>query len=193
LQVGLEGQQQQQQTGQGPRFFMSRRDNVTAFWLRPDNIEGVLKPTIGTEDGCVFLLDDDARNKYGAAYPIEFTTASTDLAFAEPTLATRQKNGQFLEIVYEPEGEWDLLVDIFWDDVYIETIPFNMGGAGGVLGSMLLGSDVIGMSGVKTSRRRIPGSGRRFRMNCLNEGVNQNVSISEFHLSFTIGDERTPE
>jgi Concanavalin A-like lectin/glucanases superfamily len=195
LQVGFEGQQQQRQGGGGaPRFFMSRRDNASSAWLRPDNIDGVLKPVIGTEEGRILLLDEDARNKMGTqAYRIEFTTASSDLAFIDASLATRMKNGQFLELLYEPEGEWDLLVDIFWDDIYTDTITFNMGGAGGVLGSMVLGSDVIGAAGVRTARRRLPGSGRRFRMSCLNEGLNQNVSISEFHLSFSVGDERTAE
>ena len=198
LQLGFASIQQMQSTsGSGgntaPRFFMSRRDNASAAWLRQDNLDGVLKPVIGTEEGRIYLLDEDARNKEGEGYRIEFTTASTDLAFIDQGLATRMKNGQFLELVYEPEGEWDLLVDIFWDDIYTDTITFNMGGAGGVLGSMVLGVDVMGASGVRTSRRRLPGSGRRFRMTCFNEGVNQNVSISEFRLSFSVGDERTAE
>jgi Concanavalin A-like lectin/glucanases superfamily len=195
LQVAFPGlQQQQQQGGSPPRFFMSRRDDAGALWLRPSNLDGTLKPTIGTEDGCIFLLDDDNRTKYdGSGYPIEFTTANTDLAFMDPNLATRHKNGQFLELVYEPEGEWDLLVDVFWDDIYTDTLAFNMGGAGGVLGYMVLGVDVIGSSGVRSSRKRLPGSGRRYRMTCFNDGPNQNVSISEFHLSFGVGDERTAE
>jgi hypothetical protein len=172
---------------------MSRRDNASALWLRPNSLDGVLKPVIGSEEGCVFLLDEEARNKYGAGYPIEFSCANIDMSFLDPGLATKHKNGQFLEINFEPEGAWDLLVDVYWDDIYTETIPFNMGGGGGVLGSLVLDSDFIGASGVKNARRRIPGSGRYFRITCSNDGVDQNVSISDFHLSFTIGDERTPE
>ena len=181
-----------QQAGLPPRFFMSRRDQVTALWLRPAD-DGILRPAIGGEDGKIYLLDQDARNKNDVGYEIRFSTANTDLSFVDPALATRHKTGQFLEIVYEPEGEWDLLVDVFWDDIYTETVAFNMGGAGGVLGEFVLDTDTLGASGVKESRRRIAGSGRRMRLTCSNDGVNQNVSIAEFHLSFNIGDERTPE
>jgi hypothetical protein len=193
IQLAFPTLQQQQQTGPTPRFFMSRRDSANAIWLRPDNTDGLLKPTIGSEDGCIYQLDDDARNKKGVGYPIQFSTASTDLSFVNPALATKQKNGQFLEIVYEPEGEWDLLVDTFWDDIYTETLAFTMGGAGGVLGSFVLDSDLLGAAGIRESRRRVAGSGRRFKITCTNDGVNQNVSLAEFHLSFTVGDERTPE
>jgi len=199
LQIGFPTLQQQQIASGAalPRFFMSRRDQANTVWLRPDNTDGVLKPTIGGDNGCIYQLDDDVRAKYyggsSHGYPIEFSTADTDLSFVDPSVATRHKNGQFLEITYEPEGEWDLLVDIYWDDVYTETVAFNMGGAGGVLGTMVLGLDLLGAAGVKSSRRRVPGSGRRFKMNCRNDGVNQNVSIAEFFLSFSVGDERTAE
>jgi hypothetical protein len=172
---------------------MSRRDECTALWLRPSNADGILKPTIGGENGTIYTLDEDIRSKDGLPYEIRFSTANTDLAFLEPSLATKHKTGQFLEIVYEPEGEWDLIVDIFWDDIYTETVAFNMGGAGGILGDFIIGTDVLGAAGIKESRRRISGSGRRMRMTCSNDGINQNVSLAEFHLSFVPGDERTPE
>jgi hypothetical protein len=177
-----------------PRFFMSRRDKFNALWLRPDNADGVLKPAIAGDNGCIYTLDEDACNKdYNQGYPIQFSSADTDLSFADQGLATRSKNGDFLEIVYEPQGQWDLLVDIFWDDIYNDTVAFSMGGAGNVIGSFVLDSDVLGSAGVRQTRRRIPGSGRRFRMTCHNDGVNQQVAIAGFFLSFTPGDERTPQ
>jgi hypothetical protein len=197
IQLGMESAAiAQQNQGLGPRFFMSRRDQASSSWMRPAPEDGgIPKPAIGEEDGCIYLLDQDARNKRGAGYPIEFSTANTDLAFASQggELATKQKNGEFLEIVYEPEGEWDLLVDVFWDDHWVDMLAFNMGGAGVPLDVFMLDRDVLGASGVKEVRRRLVGSGRRFRMTCRNDGLNENVSIAQFHLSFGVGDERTPE
>ena len=193
LQIGFDRQLQGGQQQTPPRFFMSRRDTASALWLRPNALEGILKPTIGSEDGNVYLLDDEDRNKNGQGYQIQFSTPNSDLAFLDPSLATKHKTAQFLEISFDPEGAWDLLVDVYWDDVYTATVPFNMGGGGGVLGYMVLGSDTFGASGVKAARRRVPGSGRYFRMTCTNDGLNQNVSISGFHLSFVPGDERTAE
>jgi Concanavalin A-like lectin/glucanases superfamily len=209
IEISMEGVNQSAQNAAGvlPRFFLSRRDEAQALWLRPDKgipphppedpvgVPGdfILRPTLGEEDGCVYILDQEARNKDGVAYPIQFGTANSDLAFVDPTLATKWKNAEFMEIVYEPEGDWDLTVHTFWDDRYASSIAFNMGGAGVPLDVFELDRDVLGASGVKEVRRRLVGSGRRFRMVAFNDGLNQNVSIAGFHMSFTIGDERTPE
>lgn len=196
IQLGIEHNAQSDGTASGivPRFFLSRRDQASSSWLRPDEVEGIPKPVIGEDDGCIYLLDQDAKNKHGEGYPIEFSTSNTDFAFVDQSLATKQKNGEFMEIVYEPdEGEAALSVDVFWDDRWYDNIIFNLGGAGVALDVFVLDLDVLGSSGVKEVRKRLIGSGRRFRMTARNDSVNDNVSIAEFHISFGIGDERTPE
>ena len=182
----------QEPTAQGPaapKFFMSRRDVCVSLWLRPDTL-GIPKPAFGDNVGFVWTADEDARDKDGVGYPITFETAATDLAFLDPQLATRSKTGQFLELSFEPRGDWDLTVEVHWDDVLTSIVQFNMGSGGAALGSFILDTDVLAASVVRSVRRRIAGSGRRIKLIGENAGVGQDVSLSEFHLSFVLMDER---
>jgi len=186
---------EQQPTPQGaaaPRFFMSRRDTCVSLWMRPDTT-AIPRPTVGDNAGFVWRLDDTSRNKDGAAYQINFDTANTDLSFLDEALATRMKAGQFLELATEPRGNWDLTVTVFWDDVQTDILQFNMGGGGAVLGSFVLDTDTLGSDVVASDRKRLTGSGRRIRLSVVNGGLDQDVSISEFHLGFTPMDERIRE
>ena len=189
--IGFE-QQPSQQGAAPPRFFMSRRDICVSLWMRPDT-DLIPRPTVGDASGFVWRLDDVSRNKDGVAYQINFETASTDLSFLDEALATRMKAGQFLELASEPKGDWDLTVNVFWDDTLTDTLQFSMGGSGAVLGSFILDTDVLGSDVVSSERKRLVGSGRRIKLSVLNGGLDQDVSISEFHLSFTPMDERIRE
>jgi hypothetical protein len=173
-----------------PRFFMSRRDVCSSLWLRPDD-QGVLKPVFGDDEGFVWLADQDARTKDGEGYPITFETAPTDLSFLDPQLATRSKSGQFLELIFEPRGNWDLTVEVHWDDVLTSIVQFNMGSGGAVLGSFILDTDQLAASSVMSTRRRISGSGRRVKLIGENVGDGQDISLAGFQLSFVLMDERT--
>lgn len=189
LLLGFDQPAEQQGGKSPPRFFMSRRDVAVSMWARPDT-NNISRPTIGDATGFVWRLDDDSRNKDGVAYPITFQTANTDLSFLDQSLATKMKAGQFLELVSEPRGDWDLTVDVFWDDVLTDTLLFNMGGAGAALGAFTLGTDILGSDVVSSDRKRLTGSGRRIRLVADNAGLNQDVSLAEFYLSFGVMDER---
>lgn len=172
-----------------PRFFMSRRDTCPSIWLHPDAV-GVPKPIFGDDVGFVWLADRDDRNKGGIGYPVTFETAATDLSFMDQQLATRSKSGQFLELVFEPRGEWDLTVEVHWDDVLTSIVQFDMGSGGASLGSFILDTDQLAASAVRSARKRIAGSGRRVKLIGENAGVNQDISLAGFHLSFVLMDER---
>jgi len=192
----FQGQQQAATTGQAlpPRFTMSRRDdNLRCGWMRINSVPPRLpEPCVGTGLGFIYLLDrENIRSKDGLGYDFAFSTPSTDFSWFDQGLATRNKNGAFLEIVHETRGDWDLMVDIFWDEQYSQTIAFNMGGIGGTLGSFTLDTDFLGTVASKSHRERMEGSGRRWRMAALNNGIDQDISLAEFHVSFTPGDERT--
>lgn len=173
----------------GPRFLKSSRDQINSMWMRPDAV-GVNKPIYGDQAGLIYLMDRDARNKDGAAYTMLFSTANTDFAFADPILATKNKNGDFLEIIFEPQGDWDLAVQIFWDDTPGPPMLFTMGGDGAPLGSFILDTDVLASLAIKSIRKRMAGSGRRFRLEAQQTGLNQNVALSDFYVSLRVGDEK---
>lgn len=173
----------------GIRFLTSERDTPISMWMRPD-VFGVYKPVHGDNAGFVWLMDQTARDKAGAGYIMSFETANTDLSFVDPLLATKNKTGDFLELVFEPQGGWDLSVQVFWDDVPGPPLLYSMGGAGAALGVFTLGTDVLSNTGITSIRKRIAGSGRRIKLIASNSGVDQNVAISDFYLSFRPTDER---
>lgn len=177
-----------------PLFFMSRRDVAVSLWMRPDPITGIEQPAIGDNAGFVWLLDQIGRNKDGVAYPITFETSNSDLGYLDPTLATKSKTGQFLELAFEPRGDWFLDVEVFWDDILTDVVQFSMGTSGGAtLGNFVLDSDALASGIVKSKREKIVGSGRRIRLVCENGGLNQDISLSQFFLSFVPNDERVSE
>jgi hypothetical protein len=172
-----------------PRFRYSDRDVCESLWMRLDS-NNVSRPTSGDDAGTVWLMDQAARTKNGQPYSANFRTSNTDLSFIDPGLATKRKLGDFLELVVEPKGNWNLNVDIIWDGIVRQTIPFNMGTDGGQLGSFTLGTDMLGGDAVLNKRRRLAGSGIRFSMNCRNNGSGEDFSIARAYLSFRPSDER---
>lgn len=173
----------------GLRFLKTIRDTAISMWMRPDTF-GVYKPAFGDLLGFIYILDQVARNKGGVGYDFSFETANMDLAFVDPKLATLDKAGDFLELVFEPQGDWDLTIQIVWDDVPSPPQLFAMGGAGAPLGTFILDTDILSSTSIKSIRKRIAGSGRRIRILGKNSGLNQNVAISDFYLSFRPMDER---
>ena len=169
-----------------PRFAVSTKDTNRSIWLRED-VEGIARPTTGDDAGFVWNLDQDSRSKDGVGYSGKFQTPHLDLAHLDPKLGVLEKNGKFLELVVEPKGNWDLSVDILWDDELEETIVFNMGTSGSTLGSFVLGTDKLAGSNLINKRRRIHGSGRRLSLVCYNSGDGQDFSIAKFYLLFNRG------
>jgi hypothetical protein len=173
----------------GPRFLTTERDTPISMWTRPDTF-GVYKPVHGDNAGFIWLMDQISRNKAGAGYDFKFETADMDLSFIDPKMATLNKTGDFLEIIFEPQGDWDLVVQVIWDDVPGPPIMYAMGGDGAPLGSFTLDVDVLASTAIRSIRKRIAGSGRRLRLAVSNSGIDQNVALSDFILSFRAMDER---
>lgn len=174
-----------------PRFRFSTRDTCESLWLRKDS-NGVPRPTSGDAAGFVWLMDQASRSKDSAGYNGQFQTAHTDLSFVDSPipLASRRKNGKFLELVVEPQGNWNLSVDVLWDDAITQTLQFNMGTTGASLGSFVLGTDKLAGSTVLNKKKRITGSGRRISLIGRNSGDAQDFSVSKFLLHFSLGNER---
>lgn len=174
---------------QVPRFRFSDRDVNHTVWLRKDT-DNVPKLLIGSDGGFVYKLDQVTTNKDNLGYNSEFQSAHIDFSHIDPVLATKQKIGQFLELVVEPTGNWNLTCDIYWDNKYTQTVYFNMGTTGAALGTFTLGTDALGGDAVLNRKQRITGSGRRFSIACRNNGANENFSVARFYIHFVVGDER---
>lgn len=181
-----------------PRFRFSDVGTARSIWLYKDS-DGILRPRIGTPLGDVSNLDSTARSLEAfvtdttittVGYEGKFRTSSSDFSEADPILGTIRKNGSFLELVVDPTGDWNLSVDVLWDDEVRETVQFNLGADGAALGAFVLDTDKLADDRVVTKRRRITGGGRRFGIAGRNSGNAQDFSIAEAFLYFKRGDER---
>lgn len=171
-----------------PRFRFSPINNPVSLWLR--EVNDVPELTAGGNDGKVYRLDQDGRSNNGVGYSGRFQTPHHDFGFLDPKLAYTRKQGHFLEIVVEPKGNWNLSVDVLWDNTTTETIQFNLGTTGAALGSFVLGTDALGTEQVLNKKRRMVGSGRRLSLLGYNSGDSQDFSLSNMMVHMTTMDER---
>lgn len=176
----------------GPRFLPNRRDVGISAWMRPDAL-GVERPTLGDDEGFVWLMDQEERNKDGDAYDFNFETSESDLSFADASLSAKSKNGEFLEVVADIINETELTVTPLWDGQPADPINFSLGGAGAALGSFVLDVDALSAAGIVTARKRLTGSGRRIKLAVENSAPDDEVRLSEVRLSFQVADERTKQ
>jgi hypothetical protein len=176
----------------GARYYLSRRDTGCSLWMRPDS-QGVERPTLGDDLGFVWLMDEDARNKDGAAYSMTMDTSENDFGFLDPQLAPRTKNGQYIEIVSDIVSNYSLTVIPSWDNFTQDPIVFTIGSPGAVLGSFILDTDVLSAIGTVTTNKRLEGQGRKLKLSISNENLDEEVRLAEIRVAFQVADERLRE
>lgn len=179
--VGLDGHKLD--TLQG---FRTARDECEALCVRRDPDTKVAKPLAGGSTGFVHKLDQEARNKDGAGYTSGFLTRNMELFEG----GQRNANLKELEIEFVPGGTWNLSIDVYLDGSFSETLTFLLQGVGGVLGSFLLDTDVLGVAAVQNSRARLHGSARRVQYQGYNNSANETYSIAGMTTKLTPGNER---
>lgn len=171
------------------RFRTASRDVCEAIWMRQDS-NGILRPMAGDDNSFVWNLDQTTKSKNGIGYLGEFTTAPNDLSYISRRFAAQWKSGQFLEVVMETLGNYNLNVDVIWDGRSVQTLTFLLGITGSILGVGALGSFVLGGTGVVNRKRRIHGGGRRISLRAYNNGAGEDFAVSYFLLHFVPGDDR---
>lgn len=174
---------------QNPRFRWNDKDTCVSLWLRK-NSSGQLAPVCGDNAGFVWKLDQDTKSKDSSGYLSEFRTADTDFSYFDQQLASIRKNGQFLELVFNSVGSWNVDIDLYWDSIYYDTIVASMGIKGEGLGSFTLDTDVLAGAAATTTVNKISGAGRRFSIKVRNQNANEDFSLSKAFIHVTAGDER---
>lgn len=170
------------------RFSMSDKDINRSIWLYTDS-NGIDRPRTGDNTGDVWNLDQETRSVDGSGFTGLFQSPHLDLSHIDPSLGVRKKNGKFLELVVEPKGNFNLNVDILWDDAISDTLQFNLGSTGATLGTFVLGTDKLAGSNLLSKKHRITGSGRRISLIGRNNGAGQDFSVMKFYLMFTRGND----
>jgi hypothetical protein len=173
----------------GVRFRTSDKDTAVAMWMKQDS-NSIDRPTIGDDAGFVWNIDQATKSKDGVGYEGLARTPYMDLSFLDPSLGTVNKNFQWLEMVVNPTGNFDVNATIYIDGTATETVTFNMGTTGAALGSFTLDTDQLGGGTVLNRKRRIHGFGRRIAIEVKNSGAAEDFNISRMYLHFTPGNTR---
>lgn len=171
------------------RFRSNTMLTAESIWLKQDT-NGVPRIMVGDNAGFVWNTDQSTRSKDGSGYTCQFQTPHSDLAHLNPDLATIRKNLKFLELFFEPKGNWDLNVDVYIDGKNTQTITFNMGTTGANLGSFILGTSKLAGDQSKSKRKRVTGSGKRISLVGRMSGAAQTFAVEKAILYFFPGEER---
>lgn len=83
------------------RFSFSRRDEWDGSTMR-QSLDGDIPRPIFAEGNLVFLSDQDARNKDGAAYTTTYDTPDLDFSWVDDSLRNRRKLFEHIELVMTP-------------------------------------------------------------------------------------------
>lgn len=166
--------------------FKSSRDECESLCIRRDPDSKVAKPLAGNSTGYVYILDQEARNKDSAGYNSGFITRNMELFDG----GKRRANLKELEIEFVAGGNWTMNVDVYRDGSFSETLTFLLQGTGGILGSFLLDTDVLGVATVQNSRARLHGDCRRVQYQGYNNSADESYSIAAMTTKITQGNER---
>lgn len=171
-----------------PRFRLSDRDVAESIWLFRD-ANGIQRPIIGDNIGQVWRLDQPTRSKNGLGYLGQARTAPTDLSYIAPGIGHKNKYDEFIEVYLEAVGNYPVLIDIFWDDAFSETLAFTQSTGGAVFGSIIFDTSQFGADGLLVARRRLTGGGKRIAINVRNNGAGETFSLVRVLVSFNVADE----
>lgn len=171
------------------RFRYSQRATDASMWMRKD-ANSVMRPMVGDLTGNVWFLDQDVRSVGGAGYLSIFQTGHEDFGSvpvgypAVRKLGAMDKNFHFLEAVFDPEGNWNLSVDVLIDNEYVNTCQFNMGSSGAALDSFVLDTDVLAGGAIGHKRLKLYGKGRRISFVGSTSGAGEDFSIDTLFVQF---------
>jgi hypothetical protein len=178
-----------------PRFRISERDVCQSLWVATQRTPPLsqMRLLAGDNAGLIWILDEDSRAKSGVGYDSRFQTMWTDLSYADPALATKEKNAQFLELSINPTGRYPAVLTVWWDGHIENQETVDLGDLSGLyLGNWILGTSALGDDSIVLKKRiRLTGGGRRISLEVSNSNAGQNFSIAQAWLSFTTGAERT--
>ena len=169
-----------------PRFHFSRRDTCPSIWLRRATATDVQKPVFGDSSGFVWAMEQSTRAKDGAGFRGQYETPAKPLY---PN-GSRRGNLKELEVVMDPQGNWDLTVEVHRDGELSQTLAFSMQSPGAAASSISLDSDVIAGNTVANKRERLFGDARYIKLIGRNNTLNENFAIASHIVKFSPGNNR---
>jgi hypothetical protein len=177
-------------TPQRPRFRLSDRDTALSLWIStqktPPSTQQ-MRLMAGDNTGQIWVLDQEATHKNGAGYGSRLQTMWHDIG-----LPTIDKNAEFLELHFNPTGQWPVGVKAWWDArLAVSTSVLVADPIGYTLGSWVLGTGPLAdPSAVVFRRLKLTGGGRRLSLEIEQSAASQDFSLARAFLSYSPRGER---
>lgn len=187
-----------------PRASFNNKDQPSCMALVKD-ISLVQRPFYGALDGFIYQMDQEDRNvggngennSGGHAYTMNFQIPYLDFSFVDRRYAETTKNFDFLEITFEPTGNWPIFADVYLDNVFSETLQFSLAQSDlldqGVAmsstsktGAFTLDHSRLSGPGLRSIRRPMHGQGRRVSVRFYQPDYNHNVKVSAMTFYFRL-------
>lgn len=176
-----------------PRASFNTKDQPSCMALVKD-ISKVQRPFYGALDGYIYQMDQEDRNVGGNgennvgghSYPMTFQLPYLDFSFIDRTYSETTKNFDFLEVTFEPTGNWALSADIFLDNVFSETIQFTLLQSDCLDDDFELDKSRLSGPGLRSIRRPMHGQGRRVSVRFYQTDYNHNVKVSAVTFYFRL-------
>lgn len=118
-------------------------------------------------------------------YLFDAQTPHMDLSQENLQLASQVKTFDFLEVQYEPTGDFDCSIDLYIDQRFVKTYACNLS-ARSNLNELPLNSSVV--DGLGTMFRRFPinGDGRTISLRFRNSGLGQDVRLVRAYIYYRV-------
>ena len=113
-----------------PKAMLLNFANPNVMALRKD-VYLVNRPIWGDQAGNIYQMDTADSTIVGVngqSFNSSFQTPHMDFGFKDPTLATKNKSFDFVELRYVPQGTGFLLGDVYIDGKFTETLQFPLTG-----------------------------------------------------------------
>ena len=174
---------------QTPRITIETKDQPTCLGLRKDN-QLIPRPFYGADDGKVWLMEQGDYTVDGLAYNAEFQTPYIDFSYLDPSLASKNKLFDFLEIQYLATGAWSFNVSVYIDDKLSETITIKQP-VGGTLDAFVLDTDRLSVESSRSNRVPLHGCGRRISFKIFNNVIGQFFKVEKLVINFRLSAEQS--
>jgi hypothetical protein len=175
-------------SGRSPQVTIISKDLPLCLFNIRDN-KGVDRPYYGAPDGYIRSMSEVDRDVNGIAYTATIDTSDMDFALADPLNAELEKEFEFVEVVYQPTG--DFALDIEWrvDGQYIDSSNVKLKGWATLSEIKCAGGDKEGrLSGQSSLSVRIPisGAGRRIAFRLSNGVLGQNFKLERMNVYYNL-------
>jgi hypothetical protein len=204
--------------GKSAQVTFTDKDRPSCLGLISD-IAGISRPAYGSFDGNIYEMDCDNTWVQSQSYNQEYVemgywepgytdidfaptsynfvaqTPHMDFAFADPIVSMKTKRWDFLEVTFQPTGNWNVDVDVYVDSEYRETISYNLlrdrplSEAVGLPG-FILDTDRLDGDFPKSIRKPLHGQGRTISFKLRSNGLSENIKIQSLTVYFRVADER---